>query len=159
MSLGLSYEHRTLARHAPACRAIQLQGLAVVLDDVVRADHAPGLETKDVVVAQVPIPRAVMIHRTRGRDGEARVVGGQISRRHIPIRGRIVRNAEQSHLLDQPVLVRAVIPLDAPLRLRARRANDRDVQFLAYPPEVRVRHLAARAFVRRSLLNYALVND
>ena len=148
---GLAYEHRALCRHPAARGAIELQRLPVVLDHVIGADHAPLLETEDLVVAQVPIPDAVVVHGTRRSDGEAGIVLGQIARGHIPVRGRVLAQAEEPHLLDQPVLLRGVIPLDAPFRLGAGRTDDRDVQLLAHAAKVRVRHVTARAFVRRGL--------
>ena len=144
--LGLTDQHDALGRHAPARRAIELQAMGLVLDHVILSYHARLLETENVVVAQAPIARAMMINAAGRQHCEALVVLRQIGRGEIRIRGRIVAESVQPHLLDQPILLGAMVPLDPTFRLRARRPDDRDVELLAHAAKLRVRGVRIRSF-------------
>src|SRR5579863_1135617 len=121
----------------------------VVADDplALQPEHLPQL------------PRArcppVIILRLRCRAPETPVVLRQIFLLQILVRLLVRANPLPSHLLDQPVLMRPVVALHSPLRLRRSRRDDRDPQLLAHPPKLRHRlfptqlfPLCGRAFIQ-----------
>src|SRR5579863_885895 len=114
----------------------------VVADDplALQPEHLPQL------------PRArcppVIILRLRCRAPETPVVLRQIFLLPILVRLLVRANPLPSHLLDQPVLMRPVVALHSPLRLRRSRRDDRDPQLLAHPPKLRHRLFPTQLFPR-----------
>ena len=61
---------------------------------------------------------------------------------------RDIGNAQPSELLDEPILMRAVVPLDAALGLRRARWDDRDPQRGAHAAKLRQRRGAGLTLLR-----------
>jgi hypothetical protein len=138
-------------RHATAGGAAQLKRLLVELYHEIVAHRALVLQAEDVPVEDVRVTRQVIVHRTRRSHRETGIVLPQVLALGIGIRGRIIRDPPQPHLLDHAVLLDPIAALDAPLGLRRARCDDLDPQLRAHAPELGMARSSAQCLLRRRL--------
>ncbi len=109
---------------------------ALVVHGELRRDEAGLLEREDPGQVFVRVQGAMRVVRDTWRHGETAIVVGQEDREEGRGLGR-ARDSAEAELLDEPILQRAVGPLDAALRLRAVRAKAVDVEVPQRAPELR----------------------
>lgn len=118
-----------------------------VADDPVVGEHAGLFQLEDTIEggARRDSPMDVLGRRRRLR--KARVVLEQVRRLQKRVRRRCIRKAQPAELLDQPVLVGAVIALYSAFRLRRARGDDLTVERRAHAAKLRPRHDARDLFL------------
>src|SRR5882762_5750819 len=137
--LPLTDHHLALCRCVfPALRLYLKQSVVVAHHPVV-PDDPLGLQPEHFSqLCRTRCPPVIVL-RLRCRPPESLVVLRQIFLLQILVRLLVRPNLLPPHLLDQPVLMRAVIAFHSPFRLRRSRCNDLDPQLLAHPSKLRDR--------------------
>src|SRR5216683_2438390 len=144
--LPLTDHHLALRRCVLPTLRLHLKQPIVVSHHPIVADDPFALQPEHLPqLCRVRCP-SVIIFRLRCRPPEPPVVLWQIFLLQIHIRLLVRPNLLPPHLLDQPILMRAMVALHSPFRLRRSRRDDLDPQLPAHPPELRDGLLAQPQF-------------
>ena len=113
----LADAHRALRRRIGPALSRHLEVAIVVPHHPVVGQGARFLQPKHLVQVQPGRDRRVEVLRRRGHPRKPLVVVVGVRGVEVRVGGAVVADASAPELLDQPVLVRTVPPLDSPLRL------------------------------------------
>src|SRR5216683_1205078 len=147
--LPLAHHHLALRRCVLPTLRLYLKQSVVVAHHPVVPDDPLGLQTEHFSqLCRTRCPPVIVL-RLRCRPPESLVVLRQIFLLQILVRLLVRPNLLPPHLLDQPVLMRAVIAFHSPFGLRRSRRDDLDPQLLAHLPKLRHRLFAPQLFPLR----------
>src|ERR1039458_333917 len=144
--LPLAHHYLPLRRCVLSALRLHLKQTIVVSHHPVVTDDPLGLQPEHFPQFCLTRCPPVIVLRLRCRTPESPVVLRQIFLLQIMVRPIVRPYLFPPHLLDQPVLMRAVVALHSPLGLRRPCRNDLDPQLLAHPPELRDRFFASQLF-------------
>src|SRR5512146_97633 len=145
-SFVLPHHHATATRRPVPTLPFQLQQTIVITHHPVFTHHTFLLQPKHLV--QLPYCRSppMIVSRFRCSAREAPVVLGNVVLLQKAVGFRVAGDPAQPQLLDQPVLMRAVIALHSSFGLRRAGGDDPNPQLLAHAPELRHRYRAFPLF-------------
>ena len=132
--LVLSKQHAALGGSMVPALPLELQQAAFIAHHPVQADHALLFQMKDMVQLAHRRTLAMEVRLRSCWPCETPVVLGHVLVFDEAVGFFIVRDPGQPQLLHQPVLMRAVRPLHAALRLRAVGRDDANTSFAHIRP-------------------------
>src|ERR1019366_3628247 len=147
--LPLTYQHLALRRCVLPALCLHLKQPIVVAHHPVVPDDPFGLQPEYLPQLRRARCLPVIILLLRGRPPEPPVVLRQIFPLQILVRLLVRPNLLPPPLLDQPVLMRAVVAFHSPFGLRRSRRDDLDPQLLAHPPKLCHRLFPSQLFPLR----------
>src|SRR5438270_12027643 len=134
--LPLTDHHLDLRRSVLPPLRLHLKQPIVVAHHPVVPDNPFALQPEYFPQLSHARPPPVIVFFLRCRPPEPLVVLWQILLLQILVRLLVRPDLLPPHLLDQPVLMRAVIAFHAPFGLRRSRRDDLHPQLLAHPPKL-----------------------